>query len=143
MEGCPDTRSTLSGLASLFRSLESNERKPALQEFHFRSDFESREICGPLQALLKSFSGLVFLSILLENCHGVPFGLDEEVMNTHGETLEVLVLESCDYARDDIFSHAPLSDHNETYSPDSQPGSQLSRMIRHYPNLVELSLCFA
>ena len=142
IEDCADPVILLEHLTRLFGTSQQAERGPNLKEFRLRRQDSPLALYEPLNNFLKSFSGLRLLSILLDGCERAPYELNGDVLKAHGRTLKILVLESRDECRCDAAVHGSHMGWNEIYSPDGEPSSQLSRIVRYCPNLSELSLCF-
>lgn len=123
--------------------MEGSINKQSLQEFVFRVDVDGEHMYAPLSDFLRLLWGLRLLAILLGDCHGTVFELDEDVLENHGRSLEVLVLESRDHVRKVFSARSSHVGKNELYRVNGPRDSSLSRIIHHGPNLTGLCMRFA
>lgn len=132
----------MSQLTLLFQNLQREDNNLNLQEFLFRSDKDARGCYRHINDFLRSFPGLRLSSLLFNYTDLHVFELDEEVLQRHGERLEVLVLESRhDHRRSSGFHYSHANFH-EGSTADGRRAGSLSKIIRNCPGLTELSLCF-
>ena len=140
LESCQGSGTFLEDLTSLISNPDAQCSAPKLTEFRFRSEQFTYDVIGPaLEDFLKSFSGLRCLSILIDNSH--DFISFEDVVETHGETLEILVLDTRNHKRS-----GPFSDCGHGYV-DKLDGNEnevaFEDISLHCPNLRELGIALA
>ncbi|KAL9117445.1 MAG: hypothetical protein Q9187_006019 [Circinaria calcarea] len=101
LESCIDSEVVLSNLATVSHL--------SLKRFQLRFEGESQVLRDSLASFLKSFSGLVHLSVLLDKTTSLP-SLDC-FLTTHGPSLRTLIWEGRTTARTTVATCTSLSNH--------------------------------
>ncbi|KAL8828375.1 MAG: hypothetical protein Q9170_006626 [Blastenia crenularia] len=127
------------GLESAFSALETEKNREGLSwrgslrlhSFYIRLEFCSSQLRAKVLDFLSSISGLVNLSILLESSHK-PKGF-KEVLETHGKTLQTLVLEE---------RAGPQKSYISSHGKGLSLSQQLKDIAGCCPKLVALGVLF-
>ena len=144
LESCTSSHHFLTAVADTFHRVQRPAQKhlrlrPALKEFYFRHENPTTPVKDSLIDFLASFTGLTTLSILLENATFLD--RPSILINSHGPTLQTLVLESRIQPREHLGLDTSRPFGIGGYSQQLWDEA-ISDICNHCPNLSELGAGF-